>query len=273
MTSPRLASAFLLLAAFAVSAGAQPLNQQERQELMGVGVEEQLGAYLPKDVAFVDEAGRRVTVGQYLNRNRPVVLSFVYHNCPMLCSFILDGLTDAMEVEKAVPGRDYDVLAVSFAADETPELARRAKEKYMEKLGRPEAADGWHFLTGSEESITALAETVGFQYRWNEATQEYAHNAVLVFISPEGKVTRYLYGIQFPERSFRTALVEAGKGTIGSTLDRLLLYCVIYDPDSRSYVPYAANIMKLGGLLTILLMGGMLGLLWTRDRRRARPDA
>lgn len=232
----------------------------------GVGMDEQLGDFVPKDLLFVNEDGEEVQLGTYLEREKPVLLNLVYHDCPMLCNIIVDGLTTAMRDLEWTPGDEYEVLTVSFNAIETPELASRQKERYVRELGKPGAAAGWHFLTGDEAAIDQLTKAVGFNYRWVEAQQEYAHPAALIFLSGEGQITRYLYGLEFASRDVRRALVEASEGTVGTVLDQVILFCFQYDPDANSYVLHAQRAMKMGGLLMILVLGTALFILWRRER-------
>ncbi len=237
----------------------------------GVGVVEQPGTFIPRDLVFQDETGTDVTLGTYFDGERPVLLNFVYHDCPMLCSLVLEELTKTMQAMEWVPGVQFEVVTVSFSEKETPDLAARAKARYLARLDRPEAARGWHFLTGSLENIQALTGAVGFQYKWVEEAGEngeYAHPTTLIFLSGDGKVTRYLHGMTYPPRDVRTALVEASEGKVGTTVDKILLYCFHYDPEAGSYVPYAANLMRLGGGVTVLVLGLLLFLLWRRERRR-----
>jgi protein SCO1 len=234
----------------------------------GVGVDERLGEFVAIETTFFDEHEQVARFGDLLDGKRPLLLSFVYHDCPMLCSLILDALNEGLRAMDWVPGQQFDVVTVSFAPDETPDLAARQKARYVNALGKPEAAAGWHFLTGSEDAIQTLAQSVGFTFKWVESAQQYAHPAVLIFLSGEGKITRYLYGLDFPAGNLRNALVEASEGTVGSTLDRLLLFCLQFDPNSNSYVPHVMNIMKLGGLLTILAVGATLFVFWRREHER-----
>lgn len=231
----------------------------------GLGVDEQLGSTIPLDVVFRDERGREVAIGSYFESGRPVILNLVYHDCPMLCNLLLDGLTKTLREMVWVPGEQFEVVTVSFSPLEGPELASRQKEKYLASLGKPEASKGWHFLTGDEDSIQRLARSVGFEFRWVEEQQQYAHPATLIFLGKEAKITRYLYGLEFEPRNVRAALVEASEGTVGNTIDQLVLFCFQYDPDANSYVVHAINVMKLGGLLTLLVLGIGLVILWRRE--------
>lgn len=236
----------------------------------GVGLTEQLGEKVPGDLAFVDETGRQVTIGSYFESGKPVLLNLVYHDCPMLCNLLLDGMTKSLQEMDWIPGEQYELVTVSFSALEGPDLAARQKEHYLDVLGRPEAARGWHFLTGSEESIQRLARSVGFEFKWVEEQQQYAHPAALIFLSGGRTITRYLYGLEFRSGDVRKALLEASEGTIGNTLDQVVLFCFQYDPNANSYVPHAMNIMKLGGLLTMLLLGAMLAVFWRREGAAAK---
>lgn len=260
----------LLVALWATSGigTAQPADGLE-DELAGVGITERLGESIPADLALVDDAGHPVELGTYFDGERPVVVAFVYHSCPMLCSLILDGVTRAMRESGLDLGEDYQALAISFDPRDTPEAAANAKALYVERLpDQPQAADGWHFLTGTEEQIAAVTDVFGFGFAWNERQQEYAHSAAAFFVSPEGTLTRVLYGLEFRPQDFRTALLEAGDGRIGSPVDQLILYCFQYDPDAGSYTLHAANAMKIAGLLTVLVLGGFLFWFWRREGRR-----
>lgn len=263
----------LLLCTFVLAAPAA--GQRSGQELAiyeGVGMDEQLGERLPFDLPFVDETGKPVTLGDYFQGKRPVVLNLVYHNCPMLCNLMLDGFTRSLQEVAWAPGTNYEVVTVSFAPDEGPELAARQKARYVELLGKPNGAAGWHFLTGDEASIQALAAAVGFQFRWVEEKNEYVHPAVTTFITPKGEIARYLYGLTVDPRDLRTALVEAGEGKVGGVMDQVVLYCFQYDPTEGSYVPHAMNLMKLGGVLTMLILGLTLAIFWRREGRAVRRE-
>lgn len=238
------------------------------QQLEGVGVDEHLGEHVPRDLVFRNEEGKPVPLGTYLDGETPVLLTMVYHSCPMLCNLLLDGLTtQTLKPMSWTPGDEFEIVTVSFNHREGPEIARKRKAEYVEALGRPEAADGWHFLTGDEETISQLAEAVGFSFNWIEEKQQYAHPAALMFLSGEGKISRYLYGLETEPRNARNALVEASDGKVGSVLDQAVLYCFQYDPNENSYVANAFNIMKLGATLTVLLIGLGLFILWRREHR------
>lgn len=236
--------------------------------LNGVGLEEKLGETIPLSTFFVDEEGKNVELASYFDGEIPVILNFVYHDCPMLCSVVLESFTETLKLMPWTPGEQFEVLTISFSAVETPELASRAKERIMLKLGKANAEAGWHFLTGSQESIDALTESVGFQFKWVESTQEYAHPSALIFLSGDGLITRYINGINYPSADVRRAIVEASEGKVGSPLDQVLLYCYRYDPDSNSYVLHATNLMKLGGLFTLLIIGLGMFIFWRRERQK-----
>lgn len=249
------------------SALAQPSGQLP-PVYEGAGLDERLGETLPLDVTLRDETGASVTLRQLMRPDRPLLLNFVYYDCPMLCSILLDGMTNALRQMEWTPGDQFDVATVSFSVGEGADLAARAKEKFATRLGRPAAADGWHFLTGDSTAIGALTQAAGFQFKWVAEQQQYVHPATILFVSPQGVITRYLHGIQFEPRDVRRALVEASSGKIGTPLDQAVLFCFKYDPDQGSYVLYAANLMKLGGLLTLVVLGGALFILWRRENRR-----
>jgi len=234
--------------------------------LRGVGVEEKLGSKIPAEAAFLDSEGLEVTLDDYLNQDRPVLINFIYHNCPMLCSITLEALGMTLSDMDWTPGKEFEVLSISFGAGETPEMAARAKERMISKLGREEAADGWHFLVGDSTNIAMLTQSVGYSFKWVELTQEYAHPAALVFAGDDGTVTRYLHGLDLPADDVRKALVEASEGKVGSAVDQILMFCYQYDPDSNSYVIHATNLMKLGGMLTLMVIGLGLFVFWRKER-------
>lgn len=234
----------------------------------GVGVIERLGERVSPDTEFVDSEGQTVRVGDVLDEGKPVVVAFVYHSCPMLCSLILDGLADAMGESDLQPGDDYTALAVSFDTRDTPALAASVKEKYVAEVNREGTDDAFHFWTGSEDAIEQFTSEAGFEFAWDARTEEYAHHAVLVFLTPDGTVSRYLYGAQFYPRDFKLALVESGEGTVGSTLDRVLLTCYQFDEDSQSYSLAILGVMKWGGGALLLALIAGLGLFWRREVKR-----
>jgi protein SCO1 len=255
---------FVLIACSTLSA---QLNQQKPENLQGVEVEEHLGEKIPGDLMFANAEGDSVSINDLLDEDKPVILNPVYYNCPQLCSMVMDEIYEGIEDLEWTPGEDYTIITFSINPDETPSLAAQTKGEYLDALGRPGAEEGWHFLTGKEHSIKALTEAVGFRYRKVERTGEYAHNASVMFLDPDGTIVRYIYGINYDEFNFRNALYEAADGNIGDSFDKVLLYCYQYDPDSNSYVPVAWRIMQIGGLATVLILGIFLGFLWLKERK------
>jgi protein SCO1 len=266
----------LLAIAFSFSLPGPTGGQTQRteplpKELEGVGIVEHLDGSIPLDLKFTDETGREVTLRDYFNKDRPVVLTLVYYSCPMLCTLVLNGMVDAMKQIDMTPGQEFEIVTVSFDPTETATLAKFKKQNYLNEYGRPEAAAGWHFLVGGQEEIRALTSAVGFGYRWNEESKQFVHQAAIYVLTPDGRLSRYLYGVMFEPRTLKLSLLEAGKGKIGSTLDQIVLYCFHYDATSGKYAPAAVKIMQAGGLLTVVILGSVLSALWMRDRRRRGP--
>jgi len=248
---------------------AQPAGALPR-DLEGVGVTERLDGAVPLDLPLVDEAGRPTTLQAHLRADKPLVLVLAYYECPMLCTLVLNGLVESLRAIDWVPGREFEVVTLSIDPDETPELARRKSETYLAAYGRPEAKEGWHFLTGPAASIRAITAAVGFEYRYLAARDEFAHPAVLFVLTPEGRVARYLYGVRYDPQTFRLSLVEAAAGRIGSTVDRFLLTCYRYDAETGRYTPAALGILRIAAGLTALVLGSILIPLWIRESRAAR---
>lgn len=245
-------------------------RRQMREAVAGIGVDEQLGERIDLSTAFVDHHGRSVTLADFVQGDVPLLITFVYHDCPMLCSTVLDGLTGTISQTTLELGTDYRVLAISIDARDSPDHSGPAHERYARRVAEAGDPEALTFLTGSEEAVAAITGATGFRFEWLEDRQEFAHTATLVFVSPAGQITRYLYGIQYPPADVRRSLVEAGEGTIGSTMDQLFLYCFVYDPDKGGYVLHATNAMKLGALLTLLLLAGALLAFWRRENRASR---
>ena len=234
-------------------------------QLDGVGIVEHLNESLPLDLKFVDETGHSVRLGQLFDGTRPVVLSLNYSNCPMLCGMKLRGMMDALSGMPLEPGHDYRIVSVSIDPLETPARARLSRQGYLREFGRGNG-EGWHFLTGREPEIRALADGVGFQYRYVPERREYAHAACFLVCTPDGRISRYLYGVQFDRKTVKLSLVEAAQGKIGTTLDRVLLFCFHYDANSGSYAPAAVNLMKFGGATTIFAIAAFI-IPWRRKTR------
>ena len=267
-----IAAVAALLVGAAGVASAQ-LAGQAVPALDKVGIEEHLDAALPLELEFLDEEGRTVKLGDYFDGARPVILTLNYYRCPMLCGLQLNGVVAGMEELDWTPGVEFEMVTVSIDPLETPELAKAKKDNYLRRYQRPAAARGWHFLTGRQVNIERLAETVGFGYTYDVVSGQYAHAAAIFVITPDGRVARYLYGIEYPPKNLKLALMEASQGEIGSPLDQLIMYCFHYDPASRRYAPVAMNIMRVGGGATALVLGATLGGWWLRESRRRRRAA
>lgn len=225
--------------------------------LLNVGIDQKLGAQLPLDATFTDAEGKRVQLGDYFKSGRPVVLSLVFYECPMLCNQILNALVGSLKGMSLKIGEDYDVLTVSFDPREGPELARKKKNGYVHSLNRPGAEAGWHFLVGQEAEIKRLTGAVGFRYTYDEQTRQFAHASGIMVLTPQGKVSHYLYGVEYAPRDVRLSLVEASAGRIGSPVDQLLLYCYHYDPSTGKFA-WVVNLYKWGGALTVAGIGALL---------------
>ena len=224
--------------------------------LRGVSIDQKLNEQLPLDLVFRNEQGETIKLGDYFGK-KPVVLSLVYYQCPMLCTQVLNGMVSAFKVLTFKAGAEFDVVTVSFDPRETPELAAAKKKTYMGYLPeskRASAANGWHFLTGDEESIRRLTEAVGFRYHFDEATNQFAHASAIMITTPEGKLARYFYGIEYSPKDMRLGLVEASQNKIGSPVDQLLLYCYHYDPATGKYGAVVMNMVRVGGIATLVAM-------------------
>jgi protein SCO1/2 len=235
--------------------------------LQNVGIEQRLNQQVPLDLAFRDETGKAVRLADYFGQ-KPVILNLVYYKCPMLCSQVLIGLTGALKVLKFDVGHQFNVLTVSFNPRETPDLALATKADYLKRYGRAGAAEGWHFLTGPEESIRALTQAVGFEYQYDPKTDQYAHATAIVVLTPDGRVAEYYYGVEFAPKDLRLGLIQAASGKIGNLVDEVLLYCYHYDPAAGRYGAVISRILKLSGIVTILVLGGMV---WILSRIGSAP--
>lgn len=257
-------------------ASASPVSSKEFQDvnavLQDVSVEQRLGAQVPRDLEFVDASGKAVRIDDLLH-GRPVILSLVYYECPMLCNLVLNGLLRSAKALSFDIGKEFDVLTVSFDPLETPELAAEKKENYLKKYGREGARNAWRFLTGKEPSIRRLTKAVGFRYHYNPVTDEYAHSSTLVVLTPDGKISRYFFGVEYVGRDLRLALVEASDDKIGSVVDEVLLLCLQYDPVKGKYGLVIMGVMRLLGASTVLLLAGFVGVMLWKDRRRNKHAA
>jgi protein SCO1/2 len=240
--------------------------------LKNIDIEQKVGAQLPLQLPLVDESGREVHLGEYF-KGRPVVLNFVYYECPMLCGQVLSGMSSALRVLTFDIGREFEVVTVSFDPREGPELAAAKKKRFIEQYGRAGADAGWHFLTGSAESIEALAEAAGFRYQWDERTQQFAHAAAIMVVTPEGRLAQYLYGVEYAPKDLRLALVEASQNKLGSMVDRVLLYCYHYDPRTGKYGAVVTRVMQVAGVITIVVLGGGLLLMFKLEPKRRQAES
>jgi protein SCO1/2 len=247
---------------------AEPLPE----DLEGVQIEERHGAQLPLDLTFANENGERVELGRYFDEAKPVILVFAYYRCPMLCTYVLNGMIDALRELEWIPGQELEVVVVSIDAREGPELAREKKENYLSYYQRPSAREGFHLLTGEEEEIRELADAAGFHFRYVPEQDQFAHGAAIMIVTPEGKISQVLKGVQFEPQTLRLALIDASGGSIGSVMDRAILYCFQYDAEAGRYTPAVRQLVKIGAVLTMGVLGAFLLIMWRRDsRRRGRP--
>ncbi|PYT04309.1 MAG: SCO family protein [Acidobacteria bacterium] len=240
--------------------------------LKKVGIEQRLNNQIPLDATFRDESGREVKLGEYFRGGRPVVLALVYYECPMLCNLTLNGLVGALEAVPFTPGREFEVVTVSFDPREGPELAAKKKETYLKRFRREGAEGGWHFLTGDKDSIDRLAQATGFRYVWDEESKQFAHASAIMVVTPEGKLSHYFYGIDYSPKDLRLALVESSQGKIGSPVDALILYCYHYDPATGKFAPVMA-VMRAAGVLTVFGVVGLIVYLCRRTRQEEEIKA
>ncbi|MEZ5398564.1 MAG: SCO family protein [Bryobacteraceae bacterium] len=252
-------------AAYAEGLARVPAGTEPPPQLKDVGVDQKLNAQLPLEAEFLDEEGKSIRLGQLFGR-RPVVLALVYYECPMLCTMVLNGTLRAARALQLNAGTDYDVVAISFDAEETPALALRKKEEYIERYNRPGAERGWHFLTGSPASIKAVTEAAGYRFSRDPSNGQWAHASAIMVATPEGRLARYFYGVEYSARDLRFSLVEASQGKIGTPVDQVLLYCFHYDPATGKYSLVIMNILRAAGALTV----AALLLFWFVQSRRGR---
>lgn len=236
-------------------------------ELRDIGFDQRLGAQVPFDLGFTDEEGKAVRLGDYFGR-RPVLLLPVYYECPMLCGQVINGVVAGLATISFLPGKEYEVVAVSFDPRDTVESAAERKNTVLGRYGHRDTAGGWHFLTGSPESIRVFTEAIGFRYRFDEEKGQFAHTAGAVLATPEGRLSRYYFGLEFPGRDLRLGMIEASAERIGSVVDHVFLYCFRYDPATGKYTALTLNIVRLAGALTVALIAAWLAVTFTRERRR-----
>ena len=246
------------------AAAEEPLPRQ----LEGVGLTERLGGLVDRSIPLIDHDGRHVVLGDYLKDGKPVLLTLNYYRCTSLCNLQLNALADGLRGMGWRPGEQFRVVTISIDPRDTPGIAKGKRASYQALLGRGEV--DWSFLVGSEAAVQRIADQVGYGFKYDKEQDQFAHPAVLTFLSPEGKVSRYLYGIEYSPRDLKFALMEASEGRVGSTVDRIFLSCFHYDPSVGAYGPFAMGIMRLGGVVTVLALAVLLALLWGRERVRHR---
>jgi protein SCO1/2 len=240
--------------------------------LQGVGFRPELNAQMPLDAPFKDETGKEVRLGNYLHTQKPVLLAFVYYGCPMMCTQLEQGVVGSLRMLPFNPGRDYEVVFVSFDDRDTPEMATAKKTTAMNKFHRPETSTGWHFLSGSKDSIAAVTNAANFHFNYDAKNNLFAHASGVLLLTPDGHISRYFYGVEFPARDIRFGLVDASAGKIGSPVDHILLYCFQYDPSTARYSATILRIVRLGGILTIAAMIVAFLIFRRRDRAAAQVN-
>jgi protein SCO1 len=236
--------------------------------LKEIGIDQKLGGKLPLDAEFSDEQGKPVTLGQFFGP-RPVVLALVYYGCPMLCTQVLNGLAGSLQGVTFTPGKEYEVVIVSFDPGETPAMAVERKTNFISRFIRQVDASHVHFLTGRESSIKALTGAAGFRYAWDQASRQWAHPASIMVATPDGRMSRYLYGVEFAPRDLKLALVESSEGRVGSFVEQAMLLCYHYDPETGRYGVAIMNLMRAAGALTVLVLGAWIALSLRREHRQA----
>lgn len=238
--------------------------------LVGVGIDQRLDQEIPLDLKFTDETGREVALSSFFTRGKPVILAPVYYRCPMLCTQILNGLASSLKAVSLVPGKDFEILAVSFDPKDTAEIAASKKQMYMRRYGRPGTASGWHLLTGNAANIKTLMDTIGFHYTYDAATDQFAHASGIMVLTPEGRLSRYFYGVEYAPLDVRLGLVDASKNKIGSAVDQILLFCYHYDPATGKYGTVVMSMVRFAGGLFMLICGTFLFIFLRRDLHNDR---
>lgn len=237
--------------------------------LQNVGIDQNLNAQLPLDAKFTDSSGKEVKLGDYFGKGKPIVLALVYYECPMLCNEVLNGLTGSLKGISFNAGKEFDVVAISFdpRENEKPNLARNKKEGYLERYNRPETKDGWHFLTGEQSEIDKVTKAVGFNYNFDEKTNQFAHAGGITISTPEGRLSRYLYGIDYSPKDIKFSIMESSENRIGNPAEQLYLYCFHYDPSTGKYGFAILNVLRAMGIATLLGLGTMFFIFWRRNKK------
>ena len=279
----QIACATILLALFSFAAFAQPGQPAPAQQsyslqdsnlhpalpgaLKGVGIDQLLNQQAPLDVVLRDEAGRAVPLSTFFEGHKPVILALVYYRCPMLCTEILTGLESSLKAVSLDPGQDFEVVAVSFDPKDTPEIAAAKKQNYVRRYGRANTANGWHFLTGDQAGIKTLTDGVGFHYKYDPKTDQFAHASGIMILTPDGRISRYFYGVEYAPRDVRLGLVEASNNQIGTPTDQILLFCYHYDPATGKYGALTMNMVRVSAAGFLLVGGVFMLIAFRRDRR------
>jgi protein SCO1/2 len=240
--------------------------------LAGVGISQRLGVQVPLNTVLRDEAGREVSLATYFQSGKPVLLAPVYYRCPMLCTQILSGMVSALRVLSLDPGKDFEVVAISFDPKDTAEIAAAKKENYLRRYRRPGTANGWHFLTGDEASVRAVTDAIGFHYKYDPKTDQYAHASGIMLLTPEGRVSKYFYGVEYSPRDIRLGLVEASNNRIGTPADEVLLFCFHYDPATGKYGAAVMNLLRITAGAFALMGGLAIVIALRRDARGRKRD-
>jgi protein SCO1/2 len=261
-------------AQMATAPGAAGYKQESRvassalpAALQGIGFDQNIDQQLPLDTVFRDESGASVRIGDFFGK-RPVVLVFAYYDCPMLCTQVINGLSTALGVLTLVPGKDFEIVTVSFNPRDTPAAASAKKAIYLERYKQPGASDSWHFLTGDQASIDRLTQAAGFRYAWDADTSQFAHPSGIIVVTPDGRLARYLFGIEYGPRDLRFGIIEASAGRVGTTVDSLLLYCYHYDPMTGRYGLVIMQVIRLAGAATVLALGAFIVIMLRREKAR-----
>lgn len=257
----------LMLVAWSSTASASSVAKQVLQH---VNVDEKLDVPLPAGAQFLDHTGKAVRLGDVVGRGKPTLLVLAYHSCPVLCGMVQSAAATALKAVKWTAGKEFEVVVLSIDPRDTPARAAEKRAAILTGYGRPEAANGFHFLVGAKPEIDRVADAIGFKYEYDAEQQQYGHPAVIMFVKPTGEMSRYLYGLEYDPNDVRIALYEAANGKSIGALEKVILYCYQYNPHDGKYVVMATRVMKLGGALTVLVLGAFLSLMWAQERRRSR---
>lgn len=263
-----IAPLFLVLAVFFANVADAQTSSANAQLPGNVSIAQKLNTQIPLDLMFRDEQGKVVRLKEYFNNGRPVLLNFVYFRCPMLCPMVLEGTTESLTHLKFDMGKEFDIITVSIDPRDQATTAAEAKERYVRRYGRLAAGANWHFLTGHETAIKRLTEAVGFQYAYDSRTDQFAHGAALLVLTPDGRTSRYFYGFEYKPRDLRLAIVEASQGKVGTAIDQFLLLCFHYDPTTGKYSKNAMMFARAGGVTTMLVLGGAIFVMIRKERKQ-----